>query len=323
MPTVYLTQSGGTKEITGLLQTWSWGGDKASIARKWTASILYEENSGWPVPALGNVVSMVEGETLFEGYVVHRGLDSEGHTLDFYCYDKGIYLKNNDGTYKFTDTSAEAIVKTVCRDKGVPIDSLASTGVSISRKFSGVKLSKIVSTAYTLAAEETGARYAIRMTPKGLLVKVKTQSASSLKLRPKSNLIRASTTESIVNMVNQVAIYDQNGELVDVVKDQAAVALYGVMEQHLTQKSGKNAYNEAAAALEDGAMERNVTVDVLGDVSLITGETVVVEEQSTGLQGVFWIESDTHTWKRGVYQTQLTLNCRNVMTKTTAGSEIT
>ena len=75
--------------------------------------------------------------------------------------------------------------------------------------------------------------------------------------------------------------------------------------------------------MDDGVMTQTVTVDVLGDLSLITGQTVVVRENKTGLQGIFWIDADVHTWKRDNYYCKLTLNCRNVVSGSTAGGELT
>jgi len=63
-------------------------------------------------------------------------------------------------------------------------------------------------------------------------------------------------------------------------------------------------------------------VHVLGDLSLITGETVVVREHKTGLEGIFRIDADVHTWKNHNYDTMLTLNCGNVAATASAGSEI-
>lgn len=70
------------------------------------------------------------------------------------------------------------------------------------------------------------------------------------------------------------------------------------------------------------ALQQTVSVQVLGDERLITGETVVVEEPETGLQGIFWIDADSHTWARGQYTCRLTLNCRSVMATAGAGSEL-
>ena len=126
-------------------------------------------------------------------------------------------------------------------------------------------------------------------------------------------------------MVNSVAIYDSNGNLLRRTGDSTAQKLYGVMEQHVIQGDGKAADADATAkkALEDGKFQRTVTVNVLGNTSLLTGETVVVREAKTGLEGVFWIDADVHTWKNNNYYTKLTLNCRNVAATASAGSEIT
>lgn len=103
-----------------------------------------------------------------------------------------------------------------------------------------------------------------------------------------------------------------------------AQKLYGVMERHIIQRENESAGADASARklLEDGKVEKTVTVNVLGDLSLLTGETVVVKEARTGLAGVFWIDADIHTWKNNDYYTKLTLNCRNVMAAASAGSEV-
>lgn len=320
---LYLSSKSGSQDITQLVQQVSWSGDKANITRTVTASLLHREDGIWPIPEVGNGVALGDEEgKLFTGYVVRRNLDSERSLLSVTCYDKGMYLRGNDGTYKFKGTPAEGICRTVCADKGVPVASLAATGVALDRKFSGDKLDRIISTAYTLASERTGKRYAIRMTPEGLLVKEKGRSGESVNLRPKSNLIRASTTESIVSMVNSVALYSEDGTLLRVMNDTGAAALYGTLQRHLKQRAGEDLSAQAQALLEDGGLDRSVTVEVLGDRRLITGETVVASEPVTGLEGVFWIDSDKHVWQRGQYTCTLSLNCRSVMTKTNAGSEL-
>lgn len=81
------------------------------------------------------------------------------------------------------------------------------------------------------------------------------------------------------------------------------------METHVTQNDHSDTINQAKRLLEDGKQQRTVTVHVLGDLSLITGETVVVREHKTGLEGIFWIDADVHTWKNHNYDTMLTLNC--------------
>ena len=322
---LFLTHGSKSRDITDVLTYWTWSGDKATICRQLAGEIAFIEGSNLPVPEVGDLVTMIDGtEKLFVGVVLQRGLGSDDSTMSFTSYDYGFYLQRNDGTYKFTGASPEAMTRLACKDKGIPVSSVPYTGLSLRRKFAGVKLNQIITTAWTLASEKNGKRYAIRYTPNGLLVKERTVSSSSLVLKASSNLMDAYTKEDATQMTNSVAIYDSNGNLLRRMGDSAAQKLYGIMEQHLTQAEGKAADTDAAAkkALDDGKFQRTVTVNVLGDSRLLTGETVVVRESKTGLQGVFWIDADIHTWKNKNYYTKLTLNCRNVAATASAGSEI-
>ena len=323
---LFLTHGSKSRDITDVLTYWTWSGDKATICRQLAGEIAFIEGSSLPVPEVGDLVTMIDGtEKLFVGVVLQRGLGSEDSTMSFTSYDYGFYLQRNDGTYKFTGASPEAMTRLACKDKGIPVSSVPYTGLSLRRKFAGVKLNQIITTAWTLASEKNGKRYAIRYTPNGLLVKERTVSSSSLVLKASSNLMDAFTKEDATQMTNSVAIYDSNGNLLRRMGNSAAQKIYGVMEQHITQADGKAADADASAkkSLEDGKFQRTVTVNVLGDSRLLTGETVVVREAKTGLQGVFWIDADIHTWKNKNYYTKLTLNCRNVAATASAGSEIT
>lgn len=325
--TLFLTKSGSaTRDITRILITWTWSGDKATISRELSGEVAYIEGSRLPVPEIGDLVTMLEGtEKRFVGVILQRSLGSEDSTMAFTAFDFGYYLQRNDGTYKFTGATPEEITRLACSDREIPVSQLPSTGIRLWRKFAGVKLNQLITTAWTLASEKNGKVYAIRYTPEGLLVKERSVNKSNLVLKASSNLMNATTKEDATQMVNSVAIYDSNGNFLRRIGDQAAQKLCGVMEQHVTQNSGKEADADAAArkALEDGRLKKTVTVNVLGDTALLTGETVVVREAKTGLTGVFWIDADVHTWKNKNYYTKLTLNCRNVMATSNAGSEET
>ena len=279
----------------------------------------------YPVPEIGDLVTMTDGgEKKFVGIVLQRSLGSEDSTMAFTAFDYGYYLQRNDGTYKFTGATPEEMTRLACADRGIPIAQMPHTGIPLRRKFTGVKLNQLITTAWTLASEKNGKVYAIRYTPAGLLVKERTVSTSSLVLKAASNLMNATTKEDATQMVNIVAIYDQNGNFLRRMGDSEAQKLCGVMEQHVTQGNDGAARADASAKkiLADGKLQKTVTVNVLGDMSLLTGETVVVREGKTGLTGIFWIDADVHTWKNKNYYTKLTLNCRNVMATADAGSEV-
>lgn len=63
-------------------------------------------------------------------------------------------------------------------------------------------------------------------------------------------------------------------------------------------------------------------METLGDPRLIAGEAVRLRDTGSGVSGLFWIDADAHTWKNGQYFCKLTLNFRNLLDETSAGSEI-
>ena len=243
---LYLTKhrNGTTREITDLAASWTWSGDKASICRQLDLEIAFLEGSDLPVPEIGDLVTMVgDGSRLFAGVVLRRTAGSEDTILSATCFDYGIYLQKNDCTAKFTGATPEEITWSLCGEKGIPVASLPTTGISLRRKFSSVKINQAIVTVWSLAAEKNGKQYAIRYTPEGLLVKERTVSASSLVLKAAGNLMDATTTEDATNVVNSVAIYDKNGNFLRLLRDAVSRELVGVMETHVTQNDHSDAIN--------------------------------------------------------------------------------
>ena len=271
---IYLTQDQSTRRITDILLNWSWSGDKSTLVRQLVAEIVFDESTGLPVPQMGDAVMMTDdsGNPIFDGVVLRRSADSEETSMSFTCFDRGIYCRRNDGTYKFRDATPESITRQVCADYEIPIVSLPSTGVKISRKFAGIALDKIFETVWTLATQQTEDKYAITYTPKGLLVAVRDVSERSIVLKAESNLMDARTVEDATNIVNSVAIYDADGSFQRRVGTDDAQKLFGMMERHLTENASSDVDidKEAQKLLDDGVMTHTVTVDVLGDLSLIT-----------------------------------------------------
>ena len=69
----------------------------------------------------------------------------------------------------------------------------------------------------------------------------------------------------------------------------------------------------AAKSLLQG-IEKHVTVGAAdGDLKCIAGNGVEVYDRATGLNGLFWIDSDTHTWENGTHMMSLELNFKNIM----------
>ena len=60
-------------------------------------------------------------------------------------------------------------------------------------------------------------------------------------------------------------------------------------------------------------IDESGSVIALGDVRAISGYSLAVQDSKSGLYGLFYIESDTHTFTDGKHEMSLTLAFKNTM----------
>ena len=315
--------SGGeTRDFAQLVQTMSWSGSVRQTARELSATLAVPRDGSVTPPALREGAYLTlrrAGETVFTGPLLTATTSSQDSLVDLSALDRGRFLVGNEGWYSFSGVTPETAAAAIARDYGIPVAALAAAGVSVSRKFPGVALDKIIRTLYGLAGEQNGKRYLVRFTGAGALEVVEKPSSASLSI---ASTMAVTNTWDITNLQNSVAIRTQEGALVRRVEDADSVALNGRLEHVITQRDGEDAGSEAQAWLEDNGLQQNLTVETLGDPRLITGEAVLLRDTGSGVSGLFWIDGDTHTWKNGQYYCKLTLNFRNLVDDTRAGSEL-
>lgn len=326
MVQIFITNDKGTFDVTGLATTVRWSGDYKQAARSLDISLV-SSPADETIPVadcpVGSAVLMRENkEDLFDGFVVTRGKSTDSNTLTLNCYDRGWYLKRNRVLKKYSGITPEDITAKLATEFGFEAGNLAATGVAVSRNFltGNSTLYDIVATAYTLASQSTGKKYHIGFRGKKLYVAVKEPNERTLIIQGRSNLIAASTTESSKDVVTTVQVYDKNDNLARTLEDAERRKLYGRLQEVVKQTDKDDKAAEAQRKLDDGDVEQKITVDCLGNTANVSGGCVVVKEPYTGLYGLFWIDSDTHEWKRGQYYNQLVLNYNRLMDEKEAGT---
>lgn len=311
-------------DVINLAPTVTWSGDYLQCARTLEfGAVTSPTDQRIPIIncPLGAAVQLLQDNTLlFDGFAFGRDKATNSSVMDITCFDRGIYVKRNEKSYKFKNSTPEAATKRICADFGIPIGDIVSTGYSLTRNFPQAKLYDIIQTAYTLASEKTKKKYQVGFRGAKLCVWEKSAIMNAPQIAAGVNLMDAATSESIQNMVNQVAIYDKNDNLVKTVKNAELVKLYGAMQSAIKQADGEDTAAKAQKLMDDNGVEQKITVNCLGDVRYITGTSVVVQEPYTGLKGLFYIDSDTHSWKNGVYTNKLVLNFRAMMDEKQSGS---
>lgn len=323
---ILITTQKGTFDITALVPSVKWSGDYQQAARTLDFTVV-SSPSDKSIPfiecPLGAAVQMRHGkQTLFDGFIVSRTKSTDASAVSLSCYDRGFYLKRNKASYKFSGVTPETAVAMIAADFDFQTGVVAKTDIPLSRLFiTGTSsLYDIISTMYTLAGRTTKKQYHIGFQGDKLCVTVKAPDARTLILQGQSNLITAVMSDSIEKMVNAVAIYDANGTLIRKLEDAQTIKLYGRLQEVRRQTAKDDQSAAAQKLLDDNGISQRITVDCLGNIANVTGGTVVMREPYTGLYGLFYIDADTHEWKRGQYYNKLVLNFKCLMNEKEAGS---
>lgn len=315
---------GASADIASLCRSITWSGDYRNAARTFSFSPVTSAGDTHlptaPTKLGGSVQFSVDGTLLMDAYSLTRSRDSLGTTIDVIAYDRGIYLTRNNKTLAVNNQTPEAVTASLASEFGIQTGSIAATGVKLKRNFIGVSLYKIIMTLYSLAAEQTSKKYAIRFSGAALEVVEVKQSSTSIQLKPGSNLLSLNAKEDASKIINSVAIYDDEYKQTGIQQDAASAALYGMMQQAVKASQHDDPVAYAKKLLRENGMRTTITANCIGNAKLVTGNTAVVEEPVTGTYGLFWIVSDTHTWRRNIYQTKVTLSLEELMDSQSAGS---
>ena len=317
---VYLQKKGGRSvDITETLSGLTWSGDYQQVARKLDIEILYainDNNQPVVIPDAGDRVTMnYNGSTVFAGIVWTRDLSSKAQFIKVTCYDPLIYLQKSNVCYNFREMTAEGIASQVASGLGISVGSLASTGVTMNLVAIDKTAYDTIMTAYTKASKSTGIKYLPRYENNALSIIEKGTTEVSLKMDYDYNVEGTQFTESLDGMVSRVIIHDEDGNIINTVDNGSWIDAYGIIQATVQSEKDKDMNAEAKNTLKP--VERKANVEALGCIEAITGNSIVVRDEHTGLSGLFYIDGDSHTFINNVYEMQLTIAFENIMDEKT------
>lgn len=316
MPKVYLNQEGMYSDITQYIGKITWSGGKSQVARRLDISLI---NSilDKSVPNFyiknGSILKLFndDGTLLFKGFVFFNERSGTASTVNVTAYDHLIYTLKNKGVYNFKNKSAEEITSTLCNDFQIPKGNLAKTGIKQTILANNKRIYDIFMQAYTGASKQNGKKYMAAIKEGKLNIIEIGSVMSTFMLSDESNIIDSGYTESIERMVNRVRIYDGKGNSIGMVENAEWINKYGLLQDIYTKEKDKQAKTVAKSMLVD--VQKVAKITALGNVQCITGNGIEVKDASSGLIGVFYIDSDTHTWSNGQHIMRLNLNFKNIM----------
>jgi len=243
-----------------------------------------------------------EGREVFRGVLFTQGISTDGkQTLT--AYDHNVYLVKNADTVVYKNKSASAIIKDLCSKYGIRIGTIDDTGYVIKSHIArGKSLFDIATIALTTTYKATGRKY--RLVNKGgkfNLLNVREAKRLTI-VENGRNIISASYSESIEDVRTSVKLTggDEKKPITARADDTKSKAKYGVMQHYEHMSDVKKAGNLSSLAKqmlkELSQPKREFDVEALGDSDVVSGISIAVKESMTGIQGTFYVVSDTHTF---------------------------
>lgn len=310
-----------TYTITHLLQKVSWEGDYKSSARKleftYVTSTLDVNLPKFDLPVGSTVVFYEKGKELFKGMAYSRKLD--GDTVTVVCYDDGARLLKIKGAYNFSNRSATDIVNKICADYGIPKGDIVAGTNKITKVFINTSLYDIIMTAYSEVSKSTKKKYMCVFKNGKLNVVEKGVTQLSISFEEFKNITSNTFSESVENMVNKVVVVDDTGAKVSEHSRAQDIELYGTFQEVIRKNKDKDITAEVNNTYKE--IEQTCSLKGYGNTTCTVGNVVKVKDSNTKMVGLFYIDADRHTWEKGDYSIELSLNFKNIMNEVSAGQE--
>lgn len=301
--------------ITQLITSMNWSGSGKQASRKIEFSAInspFDGNMSNVTVESGDIVYFYfDDEKEFVGRVTSLSISSKPGTNTYTAKDYMNILLRSKVSYNFKNTTPERISSKVLSDLGVKKGSLCATNINIAKLLvDGETAYNTIMGAYYKAYKKNKTRYMPIMEGTAFSV-IKKGEYSGVKLRLSENVTETTLEENAENVVNKVLIYDENGKKVGAVSDEDSITLFGIYQDIYKKEQGVNADSAAKQLMK--VPEKTAKVTAIGDIRCISGKSIYLYDDFTGLWGKFWIENDTHLFSDGVHTMTLELAFKNVM----------
>lgn len=305
-----------TTWIEGAVPSFSHSGSKEQASRTMQFECVKADGkTDFPVGSVVVIYSASNNSEIMRYTITKKNKQRKSTTIKYTARDIRWWLTRSKIDKKYENMTAGGIFKDLCNSLGIPIGSVANTGI----KFNVLHFIKkspwdILITALTETRKRGGGKFVTKIEGGKLSLVKKVEQAKKWVIEEGVNLIDATYEESMEEMYTQVKVEgkDSGGKSITAVKSNAAMQkTYGIMQEYITQsdKSTQADLNKIAAQKlkELSVLQKSGTVTTFGIDGVYSGDAVYVIDKETGLVGGFYVEADEHKYSKGYHEMKLTL----------------
>ncbi len=313
-----LYREGKAFEITYLAESIKWKGRKGSAARSLNVTLIDDINaakSGIDATRGDSLIFSFKGKELFRGMIMSQQ-QSNSLKMSVTAYDSGIYLANNKDTFVYENKTLHDIFLDVCRRFELKLSKAAETSYQIP------ELTKSKTTAWDVIQDAisqdfkaTGGKYFVQSSKGALSLVKRKENILPWVLETGVSIKTYDLKKSIEKIKTRLKIYTNEDTVVAVRKNTALEKKIGIF-QEIEKKDDD--MNEAKLNQHIDETFKEIStpgvslkVEALGLPEAISGMGIYVAVERLGINRVFWIDEDTHTFKNGIHTMNLTLNQAN------------
>ena len=184
-------------------------------------------------------------------------------------------------------------------------------GVKVTRYFRDTDVLKVIQTLLTLAEDKTKQKFELE----SRLNKVSVQNRGyALKVEYNcKNMSGLKQSYKSENIVNSIAVYDKNGNLMSIKDNKGLIEYYNRLARDSGDKENKPKLVES--------MEREIEITGIGNWDCQCGAKVHLSESLNAPIADFYIDKVTHHFYGGLHDTTMQLNFLNQAHEERAGQE--
>ncbi len=311
---IYATREKNTYEITGLVQSVSWGGSISQAARKLTLKMLRSSDYYTSKFVLnnGDIVTVYDDEErlLFLGTVFSKETDRSGGSISITVYDPLVYLTKNVTTKVVTNTAIDKFIKSLCSEFGIELIRIPKISTSVKEIYRDMSLYEIISKALEVHSKLTGVAYVLRAEGNKFAIDEIGTNSRLVEVEIGKNVMNITESESIEELRNRIVIRGKGDNVLYSASDYASMKKYGSM-QHQQTEDGMN-QSQARVYAEKLLLEKNqeevqISVQTVGNCEVRAGDKIKLVDAFLNLEGEFFIEEDSHEYSPESYTMNLKL----------------
>ena len=303
--------------ITPLISSVTWSGSKNQASRKLELSIAsspFDKNFDGFTPELGDIAYFYPDgakKSYFLGRITSTSQTAGPGTISVSASDFMSSLLKSNVTLRFKNKAPEYIAKYILNYLGVPVGSIAKTGVKLSKMiFDGENAYGAIMKSYFKAAKKVKKKFKPYMDGTKFCIG-ESGKDSGVTLNIGTNVTATSFERNAEDIVNRVVVFDEDGKKIGVFREKDSEEKFGTFQEIVSLSSGESAAQASAAAFKRPTKEAKV--EAIGNISCISGRSVKLFDPQTGLTGKFIIENDSHTFSNGIHTMSLDLAFKNIM----------